>query len=58
MMKKEPLTTTKNNAKISKSSREEKEKLAISLLMKLNAEQLENLIKEYCYGQQRTGFKT
>ena len=53
MMKKEPLTTTKN-----KSSREEKEKLAISLLMKLNAEQLENLIKEYCYGQQRTGFKT
>lgn len=57
-MKKEPFTTTKNNAKISKSSREEKEKLAISLLMKLNAEQLENLIKEYCYGQQRTCFKT
>lgn len=57
-MKKEQLTTTKNNEKISKSSREKKEKLAISLLMKLNAEQLENLIKEYSYGQQRTGFKT
>ena len=49
MMKKEPLTTTKNNAKIKTEERKEKETLAISLLMKLNAEQLDafiNYIKE------------
>lgn len=48
-MKKEPLTTTKNNAKIKAKERKEKEELAISLLMKLNAKQLDafiNYIKE------------
>lgn len=48
-MKKEPLTTTKNNAKIKTDKRKEKEALAISLLMKLNAEQIDafiNYIKE------------
>lgn len=48
-MKKEPLATTKNNVKIKTDKRKEKEELAISLLMKLNAEQLDafiNYIKE------------
>lgn len=48
-MKKDPLTTIKNNAKIKPEERKEKETLAISLLMKLNAEQLDafiNYIKE------------
>lgn len=48
-MEKEPLTITKNNAKIKTDERKEKETLAISLLMELNAEQLDafiNYIKE------------
>ena len=48
-MKKERLTITKNIAKIKTDKRKEKEALAISLLMKLNAEQLDafiNYIKE------------
>ncbi len=56
-MEKETLTTARNNAKIKTDKRKEKESLAITLLTKLNAEQLENFIKECSYGQQRAGFK-
>lgn len=48
-MKKEQLTTTKNNVKINANERKEREILAISLLIELNAEQLDafiNFIKE------------
>jgi len=48
-MEKEKLTTIKNNEKIKTDKRKENEALAISLLMKLNAEQLDafiNYIKE------------
>lgn len=56
-MKKERLTTTKSSAKAKTDKRKEKESLAISLIMELNAEQLESFIKKHG-GQQGTDSKT
>ena len=56
-MEKERLTTTKRNAKAKTDKRKEKESFAISLLTKLNAEQLEIFIKEH-NGQRGTDSKT
>lgn len=56
-MEKERLATTKSNTKAKTDKREEKESLAISLIMELNAEQLESFVKEHG-GQRGTDFKT
>ena len=57
-MEKERLTTIKSNEKAKTDKRKEKESLAISLIMELNAEQLESFVKKHGCGQQGTDFKT